>query len=101
MKIRKSEKKASSRSVTPEISSIEKNAIELLRFIKERGAKFSPLLIMTHNYPDPDALATATALAYLAEQGAKVKSRIVYGGSIGRGCDPPRVRISFGKRSVR
>lgn len=92
MKNKKSTSKKSSLAIVPEISSIEKNAVELLRFIKERGAKISPLLIMTHNYPDPDALATATALAYLAEHGAKVKSRIVYGGSIGRGENKAMVR---------
>ena len=92
MKIRKSGKPFPSRSATPELSHIEKNAIELLRFIKENGARFSPLLIIPHNYPDPDALATAAALAYLAEQGARVKSRIVYGGSIGRGENKAMVR---------
>ncbi len=91
MKIRKFDKK-SSRAVLPETSEIEKNALQLLRFIKEKGGKLSPLLIMTHNYPDPDALATAVALAYLAEQGARVKSRIVYGGSIGRGENKAMVR---------
>lgn len=92
MKMPKKDKTISPRLVVPEMSAIEKNAVELLRFIKERGAKFSPLLIMTHNYPDPDALATANALAYLAEQGAHVKSRIVYGGSIGRGENKAMVR---------
>ncbi len=92
MKIRKSEKKSQAQAVLPETSLIEKNAIDLLRFIKEKASRFSPLLIMTHNYPDPDALASAHALAYLAEQGAKVKSRIVYGGSIGRGENKAMVR---------
>ncbi len=92
MKTRKIKKNKRAGSVVAEISTIERNAIELLRFIKERGAQFSPLLIMTHNYPDPDALATAAALAYLAEQGARVKSRIVYGGSIGRGENKAMVR---------
>lgn len=92
MKIRKSEKKVISRKVVPEISLIEQNALELLRFIKEKGKKLSPLLIMPHNYPDPDALATSVALAYLADQGAGIKSRIVYGGSIGRGENKAMVR---------
>ena len=76
MKIRKTKKKSAPQNVVPETSLIEKNALELLRFIKEKSAQLSPLLIMTHNYPDPDALASATALAYLAEEGAGVKSRI-------------------------
>ena len=91
MKIKKSEKAAPEGTV-PETSLIEKNAIQLLNFVKERGAQFSPLLIMPHNYPDPDALATADALAYLAQQGANVKSKIVYGGSIGRGENKAMVR---------
>ncbi len=76
----------------PETSVLEANALQLLQFIKERAKEFSPLLIMTHNYPDPDALATAGALAYLIEEGAGVKSRIVYGGSIGRGENKAMVR---------
>ena len=92
MKIKKSKKPSSAQNVIPETSLIEKNALDLMRFIKERGAQFSPLLIMTHNYPDPDALASAQALAYLAKEGAGVKSRIVYGGSIGRGENKAMVR---------
>lgn len=92
MKNKKTEKELFRPSASPERSRIEKNALDLLQFIKSRGAQYSPLLIMPHNYPDPDALATADALAYLAEQGAGIKSRIVYGGSIGRGENQAMVR---------
>lgn len=44
----------------------------------------SPLLILTHNHPDPDALASAWALQYLLEQKAGVTSKIAYGGILGR-----------------
>lgn len=85
-------KKAIAEGAIPETSLIEKNALQLLNFIKERGSEFSPLLIMAHDYPDPDALATADALAYLAQNGANMKSKIVYGGSIGRGENKAMVR---------
>lgn len=41
-------------------------------------------MILTHDYPDPDTLASACALQYLAQQGFGVDSHIVYGGIIGR-----------------
>ncbi len=57
---------------------------KLLRFLKKKGQILSPLLILTHDYPDPDALAGAYALKYLAEHSFGIKSRIVYKGIIGR-----------------
>ncbi|MBI4343934.1 MAG: DHH family phosphoesterase [Candidatus Omnitrophica bacterium] len=56
----------------------------LLSFIARRGRDLSPLLILTHDHPDPDAIASAWALAHLLERLAGVRSRIVYGGIIGR-----------------
>ncbi len=41
-------------------------------------------LILLHNYPDPDAIASAAALGYIAEQRSTVKASIAYGGNIGR-----------------
>lgn len=57
---------------------------ELLHFLAERGKEISPLLIMTHNHPDPDCLASAVALAFLVEKLHGVKARVVYGGIVGR-----------------
>jgi len=57
---------------------------KLLRFLKRRKDFLSPLLIMTHNYPDPDAIAAAVTLQYLAERLHGIKSRIVYKGIVGR-----------------
>lgn len=37
-----------------------------------------------HDFPDPDALASAYALYYLADRVSGIKSRIVYRGGIGR-----------------
>ncbi len=44
----------------------------------------SPLLILIHNHPDPDALASASALQYLLEEKAGVVSKVAYGGILGR-----------------
>ncbi len=57
---------------------------KLLRFLEKKKKSLSPLLIVTHDYPDPDAIATSMALQYLAEKLGGVKSRIVYKGIIGR-----------------
>ena len=62
----------------------EKNARKLLKFLDENKSSLSPLLIVMHDYPDPDALSAAFALDYLAEKMFGIKSRIVYGGVIGR-----------------
>ena len=61
-----------------------KNGRKLLRFLEGRGEALSQLLIVMHNYPDPDAIATAFTLQYIAEKLCNIKSRIVYKGSIGR-----------------
>ena len=56
----------------------------LLEFLAHRGKEISPLLILTHNHPDPDAMGTALTLAFLAEKLHGIRSRIAYGGIIGR-----------------
>jgi nanoRNase/pAp phosphatase (c-di-AMP/oligoRNAs hydrolase) len=61
----------------------EGNARRLLKFLSERSRALSPLLILTHDYPDPDALAAAYALAHLAQHFG-ITSKIAYGGVIGR-----------------
>lgn len=61
-----------------------KNARKIIKFLSEKKGTLSPLLILTHDYPDPDALAGALALHHLAENFYGIKSRIVYGGVIGR-----------------
>ncbi|MFO7890456.1 MAG: DHH family phosphoesterase [bacterium] len=42
------------------------------------------LLIVVHNHPDPDAIASAAALAHLAEHRIAITTSIAYGGFIGR-----------------
>jgi nanoRNase/pAp phosphatase (c-di-AMP/oligoRNAs hydrolase) len=69
---------------TKETTCQESNAQKLLNFLSERGNALSPLLILTHDYPDPDALAAAFALSHLAQQYFGIACKIAYGGVIGR-----------------
>jgi len=57
---------------------------ELSDFLTNRRDKISSLLILTHDHPDPDSMASAYALQYLAAEKHQIRSRIVYGGEIGR-----------------
>jgi len=63
---------------------MKKNIHNLLNFLKKRGKSISPLLILTHNHPDPDALASAFALHYLAKKVYGIESKIIYVGLLGR-----------------
>ncbi len=69
------------------------NETSLLEHLKHNRERLSPLLIMTHDYPDPDALASAYALLYLADQVFGIKSRTAYGGAIGRSENRQMVRL--------
>lgn len=60
------------------------HARRLVKLLTEKGRSLSPLTILTHDHPDPDALASAWALAHLAQSLGKIRTRIVYGGMIGR-----------------
>jgi nanoRNase/pAp phosphatase (c-di-AMP/oligoRNAs hydrolase) len=51
------------------------------------------LLIVTHNNPDPDAIASAMALQYLVEKRCGVKSSIAYGGNVGRSENRAMLRL--------
>ncbi len=68
----------------PEENLARQNGRKLLRFLSKRKESVSPLLILTHDYPDPDTLASAFALQYIADRHFGIESRIVYGGVIGR-----------------
>ncbi|MGH2567429.1 MAG: DHH family phosphoesterase [Bacteroidota bacterium] len=65
----------------------------LLPYLEEHTARLTPLLIVTHDYPDPDALASAFALMYLAQRKFGIGGKIVYGGSIGRSENHEMVRL--------
>ena len=60
------------------------HARKLLRELGRLKKKVGPLTILTHDHPDPDALASAWALAHLVKSLCRVRTRIVYGGVIGR-----------------
>ena len=59
-------------------------AQDLLDFLAKNQQSLSPLLILPHDYPDPDALAAAFALQFLAKKSFQIESRIAYRGIIGR-----------------
>lgn len=65
-------------------SHIDESANRVLRFLKQKRKQLSPLLILTHDFPDADALASAFALQYLAKTEFGIVSSIAYGGAIGR-----------------
>jgi hypothetical protein len=69
------------------------HASRLLRFLAERGTSLSPLLILTHDYPDPDALAAAFGLQHLLHAGFGIESRLGYRGEIGRMENRAMVRL--------
>jgi nanoRNase/pAp phosphatase (c-di-AMP/oligoRNAs hydrolase) len=60
------------------------HARRLLQFLGKRKLKLSPLLILTHDFPDPDAIASAFALQHLAQSAFGIEARIAYGGILGR-----------------
>ncbi|HVE12405.1 MAG TPA: DHH family phosphoesterase [Elusimicrobiota bacterium] len=61
-----------------------RHARALLRHLVKKGKRLGPLLIVTHDHPDPDAMASAWSLAHLAQNLCRIRTRIVYGGMIGR-----------------
>jgi nanoRNase/pAp phosphatase (c-di-AMP/oligoRNAs hydrolase) len=65
----------------------------LRRFLAQNRDRLSPLLILTHDFPDPDALAAAMGLMVLAREGYGIESRIAYGGEIGRVENRAMVRL--------
>jgi len=70
-----------------------KRTNRLLRFLAKKKGSLSPLMVLTHNHPDPDTIASAWALAFLAERLHKIRTRIVYGGIIGRMENQMLVRV--------
>ena len=60
------------------------NEQRLLTFLDENKKDMSSLLILAHDFPDPDALASAYALHYIAHHVFHIRTRIVYKGIIGR-----------------
>lgn len=65
----------------------------LLNFLRVNKESLSPLLILTHDFPDPDALAAAYGLAHLAQAGFGIVARIAYRGEVGRMENKAMVRL--------
>lgn len=61
--------------------SLEQTPVEKFFDVFPKGGK---LLIVAHNHPDPDTLASAAALLEIAKVLGKAKTTIAYGGIIGR-----------------
>lgn len=79
--------------VPTELSPTRQCAWDLIRFLDQHRAALSPMLILTHDYPDPDALAAAMALKHLAEKRFNIEAKIAYGGVIGRTENKAMVQI--------
>jgi nanoRNase/pAp phosphatase (c-di-AMP/oligoRNAs hydrolase) len=69
------------------------HAGKLLRFLDENRTSLSPMLILAHDFPDPDALAAAFGLQHLLQAGFGIESRIAYRGEIGRTENRAMVRL--------
>ena len=65
----------------------------LLDFLRANRAALSPLLVVTHDFPDPDALAAAYGLQYLAQTAFSIRTRIAYRGQVGRMENKAMVRL--------
>lgn len=52
--------------------------------LRQALAEHAEVLIIPHNDPDPDAMASAAALHYLLATHFDIESQIIYGGIIGR-----------------
>jgi len=59
---------------------IDQKRLEKLRSVVGSG----PVLILTHDYPDPDALASGKAFATLLKKAWNIPSRLVYSGLVAR-----------------
>ena len=65
----------------------------IVQFLTQRGRELAGLVILTHDHPDPDAMASAWALAHLTEHACGFRPRLLYGGVIGRMENQMMVRI--------
>lgn len=59
---------------------IDQKRLEKLRSVMGDG----PVLILTHDYPDPDGLASGKAFATLLKEAWNIPSRLVYSGQVAR-----------------
>src|ERR1043166_1110326 len=66
------------------IPALPDHAGQLLDFLQQHHDALSPLLILTHDFPDPDGLASAVSLQYLVEKLHGVEARFGFGGLVGK-----------------
>jgi len=59
-------------------------AKRLLEYLERNRESLSPMLILPHDFPDPDALSAAFGLQHLAQHRFGIECRIAFGGVIGR-----------------
>lgn len=70
------------------------NPINLMRLDHlHKATKGGPVLILTHNNPDPDALASGLALAHILIELWGVPSRLMYSGLVARAENKAMLRI--------
>jgi nanoRNase/pAp phosphatase (c-di-AMP/oligoRNAs hydrolase) len=65
----------------------------ILEFLREHRQTLAPMLIITHDFPDPDAMAAAYGLQHIAEAAFGMETRIAYRGEIGRVENKAMVRL--------
>ena len=65
----------------------------LFTFLALNRERLTPMLILTHDYPDPDALASAYALQHLAQAAFGISARIACEGEVGRTENKNMVRL--------
>lgn len=68
-------------------------AAERLKALLAAVAGKRRALVLTHDNPDPDALASAVGLAYLLEQLAGLPTRVAFGGIVGRAENRALVKV--------
>jgi len=69
------------------------NSAEAVEALLQTLGEASNILIVTHDDPDPDSIASALALAYLLERRQGVNTTLAYGGIIGRAENKAMVRL--------
>src|SRR5688500_13359545 len=66
------------------ITDTTRDCFAQLREIAERQGKGGPWLVLTHDNPDPDSLASALLLCRLLRSAFHQRAAVAYGGIIGR-----------------
>ncbi|MBS2024579.1 MAG: DHH family phosphoesterase [Deltaproteobacteria bacterium] len=84
---------ARSADAPPSPLSIESATRARLRQLLTVAKAHKRALVLTHDNPDPDAVASACGLAYLLQQSAGIRAHAAYGGVIGRAENKAMIRV--------